>query len=218
MLGSHAGAFSLSPSFLSSVRLPFGKLSIDQDRRYQSVTHASDFLQQEVIRLYLEPRLRVLELGSGCGIVSIMLALQRPAWQITGIDIQAEEVALATANALKCKVKVKFITADLRTWNPAEDFDLIISNPPWQPLNSGKASPLLTRRLGREELSCTMSDVLDAAERLSGETGEALIIYPITRRADMEQHLQKSSLDTIQVLHSSDFKLYFISQTRKRGR
>lgn len=217
MPGPDAGALALKGDYLKPVKLPFADLSIYQDSRYQSVTHASVFLQQETVRLYDKPGLKVLELGSGSGIVSIMLALQRPDWQITGLEIQAEEVLLARQNALLCQTQVDFIQADLRQWQPTDDFDLIVSNPPWMPVQKGLSSPLLTRRIGREELMCTMDELLSSIQRLSGTGSEAMLIYPLSRRTDLETKLEKSSLDTIQVLISSDFKLYFISQIRKRG-
>lgn len=217
MSGPDAGAFALNNPDLKPVLLPFEGLTILQNRRYQPVTHASVFLQQEVIRHYPQAFLRVLELGSGCGIVSIMLALQRPGWQITGLEIQTEEVELARANALRCSVDADFRQGDLKIWESSGDFDLIIGNPPWQPLNTGKSSPLITRRTGREELACNMDDVLSAVHRLSGEGTEAMLVYPLSRLQDFRDKLEKSSLDTIQVLFSSDSKRYFIGQTRKRG-
>lgn len=215
MSGPDAGALALKRDYLKPVKLPLAGLSIYQDSRFQSVTHASAFLQQEIIRLYSKPGLRVLELGSGCGIVSIMLALQRPDWQITGLEIQEQEVLLARQNALMCRTGINFIHADLRQWQPDGDYDLIVSNPPWMPVRGGLSSPLLTRRIGREELCCNMDDLLSAIQRFSGAHSEAMLIYPLARRKDLENRLQKSSLDTIQVLISSDFKLYFISQILK---
>ncbi len=215
MPGPDAGALALKGDYLKPVKLPINDLIIYQDSRYQSVTHASVFLQQEIIRLYHKPGLRVLELGSGSGIVSIMLALQRPDWQITGLEIQEHEVLLARQNALSCKTSVDFIHADLRQWQPDGDFDLIVSNPPWMPVHKGLSSPLPTRRIGREELMCTMDELLSSIQRLSTAATEAMLIYPLSRQTDLETRLQKSSLDTIQVLISSDFKLYFISQILK---
>ncbi|HRY83308.1 MAG TPA: methyltransferase [Candidatus Cloacimonadota bacterium] len=215
MPGPYAGALALKSGFLRAIRLPVNDLIIYQDSRFQPVTHASVFLQEETLHLYNKPGLKVLELGSGSGIVSIMLALHRPDWIITGLEIQEQEVILAQDNAKLCNVKVDFIQADLRAWVSDQDFDLIISNPPWLPVGSGLSSPLESRRIGREELSCSMDDLITSIQRLSTADTETLLIYPRDRESEFCSKLQKTSLDTIQVLHSSDFKRYFISQIRK---
>jgi len=58
--------------------------------------------------------IRVLDLGCGSGILAIMLALQRPLWQLEGLDIQAELLTLASANASAQGLDIHFFTQDLR--------------------------------------------------------------------------------------------------------
>jgi len=212
-----AGTIPLSQVGLRRVDLPFQDKYIFQDPLCQPVTDASALLQDYIASSFPETPITALELGSGCGIVSIMLALRRPLWQITGLDIQDSEVLLSQANARLCSVPVSFIRADLRAYSPDVRFPLIYSNPPWQPLGSGRSSPILSRRTGREELTCTMRDVLMAFERLLCPAGQGVLIYPIAREEEFKALLTKSSLDIIELLRTNGSKKYFICRIKQRG-
>ena len=75
--------------------------------------------------------LRVVDVGTGSGVIAITLAAQRPAARVTATDVSeaALEVAGRNADALGVGDRVRFILADLLP--PEEQFDLIVSNPPY---------------------------------------------------------------------------------------
>jgi len=75
---------------------------------------------------------RVLEIGVGSGVISIMLALLVENIEIVGVDINPIALQLAKKNAAKHNVldKINFIQSDLFE-NIVEDFDMVISNPPY---------------------------------------------------------------------------------------
>ncbi|GHC31933.1 release factor glutamine methyltransferase [Kushneria pakistanensis] len=76
---------------------------------------------------------RALDLGTGSGAIALALAAERPAWQVTGIDIVPEAVALAQRNAdalnitNACFEQGNFFSA----LSPSARFELIVSNPPY---------------------------------------------------------------------------------------
>ncbi len=217
MSGPYVGAFTLSESRLKAIKLPVNDLIIHQDNRFQPVTTASAELVQAVLEHHPEQNLTVLELGSGCGIVSIMLALNRPKWRITGLEIQKEEVQLSMANALGCGLEIEFLEADIRTWTAARKYDLIVSNPPWQPLDSGRKSPIITRAIGRQEIHCNTGDVIRFIEGNLAPGGEGLVIYPRDKDAHFGREIAKSSLDKFETCSSRDTDKYLIYRIRHRG-
>src|SRR5208282_3824943 len=91
---------------------------------------------------------RVLELGAGCGVVSIMIAaLYKPA-AVAALELQPALAALIERNAALNRLDtVSAIGADLRARKIAQlgpaSFELIVANPPYRRLNSGRQSPNL---------------------------------------------------------------------------
>ncbi|HAT53660.1 MAG TPA: peptide chain release factor N(5)-glutamine methyltransferase [Lactobacillus sp.] len=74
---------------------------------------------------------RVLDIGTGSGVLAISLALNRPQWQVTGTDISQAAVQVAQQNADQFGVKIDWKIGDLYAPVAGERFDLIISNPPY---------------------------------------------------------------------------------------
>lgn len=156
--------------------------------------------------------MRVLELGCGSGIVSIMCALARPQWQITAIDIQGHLICLAEANAQSCNVQIDFQAQDLKQHRG--EYDLIIANPPWQKLGSGIMSPSKARNLSRFELACSLQDFTRSIRLCMAPSGSALLIYPESRSQELVHSLNNTSLDIKQQYKHSGKNTYVISLIR----
>ncbi|HEX4651506.1 MAG TPA: peptide chain release factor N(5)-glutamine methyltransferase [Granulicella sp.] len=87
-------------------------------------------------RLPSERPLRIADIGTGSGAISIALAIHRPAAQITTLDISPAALAVARENALTHNVadRIRFLESDLLSAVAAEPpFDAIVSNPPYVP-------------------------------------------------------------------------------------
>jgi release factor glutamine methyltransferase len=75
---------------------------------------------------------RIVDLGTGSGIIAITLAAERPYAQVSATDISATALQIAKANALKHKVgHIQFYQSNWFESIPAGKFDLIVSNPPY---------------------------------------------------------------------------------------
>ena len=82
---------------------------------------------------YLEEKLdaKVLDIGTGTGILAIMIAKLNPEQQVFASDISPEALEVAKENALNHQVNVEFIESNLFEHIPQQSFDLIVSNPPY---------------------------------------------------------------------------------------
>lgn len=77
-------------------------------------------------------KLKIADIGTGSGVIAIALAKERPAWQIYATDICAAALQVAQENAKNNAVSsIIFAEGDLLTALPQEQFDLIVSNPPY---------------------------------------------------------------------------------------
>ena len=75
---------------------------------------------------------KVLDLGTGTGAIALALAVERPDWQLTGVDRVAEAVALARGNAERLQIRnAAFEQSDWFSALAGRQFDLIVSNPPY---------------------------------------------------------------------------------------
>ncbi|MBR1878396.1 MAG: peptide chain release factor N(5)-glutamine methyltransferase [Paludibacteraceae bacterium] len=86
----------------------------------------------------LDYPVRVLDIGTGSGCIAIALKKLHPEWQVTGMDISADAVAVARENARRNNVEVSFLQADIFSDETEETFafrlspfTLIVSNPPY---------------------------------------------------------------------------------------
>ena len=87
-------------------------------------------------RLPSEQPLRIADIGTGSGAISIALAVHRPAAQITTLDISPAALAVARENAAAHRVadRIRFLESDLLSAVAGEPpFDAIVSNPPYVP-------------------------------------------------------------------------------------
>lgn len=110
-----------------------------------------------------------LDLGSGAGVLCVILASKNPEVMISGIEIQSEFADLSRENISENNMdgRVKIISADLREFRKlvaAESYDLVVSNPPYFAENSGYTAPTDHRATAREEKTCTLHDICSAAK------------------------------------------------------
>ena len=133
-----------------------------------------------------------VELGSAAGAVSLMLALRfPPPFHVTGVELQPGLVKLAQLNRSEngLEDRTSFIHGDLRNPSllPAESFDGLAVNPPYEAPSRGRVSPLASRAMARHgedparDLCCSIDDVASAAARLLKGRGRLFAIFRTDR-------------------------------------
>lgn len=79
----------------------------------------------------LPPRGRVLDMGTGSGAIAVSIAHSRPDASVTALDVSQEALAVAARNAQRNRAAVRFLHSDWYAAVEGEQFDLIVSNPPY---------------------------------------------------------------------------------------
>jgi len=91
-------------------------------------------LVEIILGEHTEKNYRVLDLGTGSGCIPIALKMERPSWEVYGVDISKEALDIARKNAVQNEVEVTFKEGDILSPDSIsfqKAFDLIISNPPY---------------------------------------------------------------------------------------
>ena len=165
-----------------------GKLKLWQPKEGPRVN-----MDTVLLAAYVRLRLRIdsafVELGSATGAVSLMLALRFPdRFRILGLEIQPELEALAQRNCLENGLggRVAFRRMDLREHRslPAESFDGLVVNPPYEEEGKGRKSPLEPISIARQGSCCALRDVFEAASWLLKHKGRFFAVFRAGRTAE----------------------------------
>ncbi len=144
------------------------------------------------------PGTRVLELGTGCGVVSLALAYKRPSLVIDAVEIQKPLADLARYNTrIGGLDAIAVHQADLRTLSGPEwdgVYDLVLSNPPYRAVGRGRLNPNPEKARARHELLCTLDDVIACAARALTQKGSAALVLLAERERDLEDSSANHSL------------------------
>lgn len=129
---------------------------------------------------------RIMDLGTGCGVIPLILAYRGLGAHCVGVEIQPELAALArknvAANGFSSRIEIHELDfREVQNHFPAASFDLVMSNPPYRRLQSGRINPNRERALARHELVGSIELVFAAGKFLLPHGGRLAVIYPAAR-------------------------------------
>lgn len=178
--------------------LLYGELKIIQKRRGWRYSVDALLLADFVLET-IQPKDKILDLGCGAGVISLILARRSPARKIIGVEIQKALAGRAQRNVRlnHLEKKITILHRDARKlpqFFPQKSFDLIVSNPPFRKVGSGYLSPEKERAIARYELKLKMPQLIQLAEYLLKPNGRLALVYPIERLKELLAKLEKSHL------------------------
>lgn len=124
---------------------------------------------------------RVLDIGSGTGVVALMLAQRSEISRIMAVEMHPRSAALARRNFAASPWADRLVLEESAIQNFAQEtdlqFDLIVSNPPF--FSETTVSPDESRRQGRHTASLPPGDLLAVSRKLLTENGRLCVILPV---------------------------------------
>ena len=125
---------------------------------------------------------RLLDLGTGTGIIPILMEAKYHCAQLTGLEIQEESADMArrsvALNGLSDRIDI--VTGDIREadkYFASASFDCITCNPPYMIAQHGLANPADAKAIARHELLCNFADVARVAARLLKPGGQLFLVH-----------------------------------------
>lgn len=143
---------------------------------------------------------RILDLGTGTGIIPILLAAKTEAAHITGLEIQKEsaEMAARSVQLNGLEERITITEGDIKEAADifsAASFDVITSNPPYMTHEHGLENAYEPKNIARHEILCNLEDVVRAAARLVKPGGSFFMIHKPFRLAEIFGILMQYKLE-----------------------
>ena len=156
------------------------------------------------------PGERVIELGTGCGIVLLILAFRYPRSHYLGIEVQPRLHDLGLRNVADNRMqdRIQLFLTDLKTLSPqgiGGRVDAVICNPPYRKAESGRLNPNPQKAIARHEMEMTLGQLLSAANRMLRSAGKFTIVYTADRLGELLLEMKKTAIEPkyLRVVHAS---------------
>ena len=149
----------------------------------------------------LRKRDNVLDLGTGTGILPILLSAKTDAEHFDALEIQEESVDMAKRSVMfnHLEDRISIIHGDIKEASSIFDvasFDAITTNPPYMNNNHGLKNPDMPKAIARHEILCTLDDIARESSRLLKPHGRLYMVHRPFRLAEIINTLNKFRLET----------------------
>ncbi len=148
----------------------------------------------------IKPKMNIIDLCSGTGIVPFIIAGKTKAEHIIGMEIQKDMVDMATRSVIfnGMEKRVEFIHRDLVDFEFLKKLpkaDVVTVNPPYKLKNSGITNAQYENAISRHEICCTLEDVIRAAKILLKDNGKLYMIHRPDRLVDIMYTMRKYNIE-----------------------
>lgn len=169
----------------------------------------------------------VVDIGTGTGIIAILLAEKTRAKKIIGIEIQKEMAEMASrsiklnnldnkVNILNCNIK------DVENYVDKNSIDVIVSNPPYKKENTGIKNIEKNKLIARHEIECNIDDIIAKSCYMLKDRGMFFMIHRPERLADVMCSLRKYKIEPknlrfVQSKENEAPKMFLIKAVKNAG-
>ncbi len=143
---------------------------------------------------------KIVDLGTGSGIIPIILATKMESTEIWGVEIQQDLAEMAKRNIEinHLQRRVHIVKGDARKLADrmkSEEFDIVLTNPPYRKIRSGRLNLQREKAIARHEIRGSLPDMAKVAFRLLRPKGSFYLVYPAGRLVDLITFLRESRLE-----------------------
>ncbi len=142
----------------------------------------------------------VLDLGTGTGIIPILMSAKTKAAHLTGLEIQEDsaEMALRSVQMNDLEERITITLGDIKEAGrlfPRASFDVITCNPPYLQGSHGIVNPADSKAIARHEMLCTLEDVIRESEKLLKPGGHFYMVHRPFRLSEIMCTMHEHNLE-----------------------
>lgn len=143
---------------------------------------------------------KVIDLGTGTGIINILLSGKTNASEFIGVEIQEEvaEMAKRSIELNKLENKIKIINENilnLKELYKQKSFDVVVTNPPYKKINTGLVNDEDKKIISRHEITARLEDFINIASYLLKDYGEFYMVHRPDRLVDIFNIMRKEKIE-----------------------
>jgi tRNA1Val (adenine37-N6)-methyltransferase len=143
---------------------------------------------------------KVIDLGTGIGILPLLLSKTTTAHSFVGVEIQKKLAGYARKNVIlnHLEGRIAILHQDYRNLKgvfPPGSFDIVLSNPPYRKYRTGRLNPSTEKAIARHEIKETLDDLIGIASYLLRPKGRCYLIFAASRTIDLLALLRKEELE-----------------------
>ena len=143
---------------------------------------------------------KVIDLGTGTGIINILLSGKTKAEKLVGVEIQSDVAEMAKRsielNNLKDKIEIinENIT-NLKNYYTEKSFDVVVSNPPYKKINTGVINDDKNKLISRHEVTANLKDFIQISSYLLKDYGEIYMVHRPERLVDIFYEMRQAVIE-----------------------
>lgn len=154
----------------------------------------SDFAKE------IKENAKVLDLGTGTGIISLLLCKKTKLKQIIAIEVQKQmaEMAKRSVELNQLQDKIQIIEDNIKNIDKTlliEHFDAIVTNPPYKKKNTGIPNPNPNKLIARHEIEATLEDFVKVSFKMLKDKGSLYLVHRPDRLVDILELLRKNKME-----------------------
>lgn len=165
----------------------------------------------------------ILDIGTGTGIIALMMAQKYPSSHITAIEIDtlATEQAIENVKITPWKDRIEILNISFQEYASKSNkkFDIIVTNPPY--FNDSLKNPDCRKKIARHTDTLTYHELITNSSKLLTEQGELFMIIPTTSLSTIDEEaiysgIHKSKICSLQTTPEKPVKRYLVSFKKKK--
>ncbi len=156
---------------------------------------------------------KVIDLGTGTGIIPILLCGKTDLEKVIGVEIQEEVADMAKRSSKLNNLEDKFEVVNENILNlknifKNQSFDVIVSNPPYKKKNTGVINENTKKIISRHEITANLEDFIKVAKDLLKDKGEFYMVHRPERLVDILSLMRQNKIEpkVLRMVYSNEYK------------